>query len=509
MAVEPLSARPEPAQAWQRFLAYVARSRARSAFDEEERDFKPEVAGLVEEMIHRVVTGSDVRAVVEEALAPLDSVFDARLYTLTTPADLRALRAWAAAEPESLGRALTAFRGGGSEPQARFEAFARAAEHAPSAVVDAPDRVLAVGSLLNFALDPERFPIMRRRVLVKLERILGEPVSERSPAEEYAAHLSFVREVERRMREAGVPVRDAIDAQSLIFAAAQEHEFWAVDAPAESTEESRLARAAGKPTYLAACGIYRNEARYLREWVAFHRIVGVERFFLYDNQSTDAHLEALAPYLDDGTVTLHEWPAHPGQLSAFEHALREHGPESRWIAFLDLDEFLFSPTGRPLPEVLRAYERWPAVAVNRANFGTSGHVTPPPGLVVESYEQRIEGGASRYVKSVVDPGEALEARSPHHFSYRFRSAVNESEYPVGGMRTKSVSFSRLRVNHYYTRSEEEFRRKRGRESAVTGSLRPWRDGAVRVATSGVGTLDQEIQIYLPALRSELERVSRR
>ena len=42
--------------------------------------------------------------------------------------------------------------------------------------------------------------------------------------------------------------------------------------------------------YLAVCAIYRNEAPYLREWIEFHRLVGVERFFLYNNESTDDHM---------------------------------------------------------------------------------------------------------------------------------------------------------------------------------------------------------------------------
>ena len=41
-----------------------------------------------------------------------------------------------------------------------------------------------------------------------------------------------------------------------------------------------------KGTYLAASTIYRDDAEYLPEWIEFHRLVGVERFFLYDNGST-------------------------------------------------------------------------------------------------------------------------------------------------------------------------------------------------------------------------------
>ena len=96
-------------------------------------------------------------------------------------------------------------------------------------------------------------------------------------------------------------------------------------------------------SYLSIVAIYRDEAVYLREWVEFHRIVGVERFFLYDNFSVDDHREVLAPYLDEGIVVLHEWPVFPGQIPAYDDALRRHGAESRWIAFIDLDEFVGDP----------------------------------------------------------------------------------------------------------------------------------------------------------------------
>ena len=32
-------------------------------------------------------------------------------------------------------------------------------------------------------------------------------------------------------------------------------------------------------SYLSLCAIYRDEARYMREWLEFHRLFGVERFF--------------------------------------------------------------------------------------------------------------------------------------------------------------------------------------------------------------------------------------
>ena len=132
-------------------------------------------------------------------------------------------------------------------------------------------------------------------------------------------------------------------------------------------------------SYLSICCIYRDEAPYLREWIEFHRLVGVEHFFLYDNRSEDDHRRVLEPYVESGLVTLHDWPEHPGQRGAYDHCLRAHEGDSRWIAFIDADEFLFSPLGVPLPEILRELEDAPGVGVSWILFGTSGHETPRPG----------------------------------------------------------------------------------------------------------------------------------
>ena len=142
--------------------------------------------------------------------------------------------------------------------------------------------------------------------------------------------------------------------------------------------------------------------------------MGVERFFLYDNRSDDEHREALAPYRGGGDGRAHRVAAFPGQVQAYDDCIERHRDDSRWIAFIDIDEFLFSPTGRPLPEVLRRYERWPAVGVNRVTFGTSGHEIRAPGLVLENYTRRIDVPDSRKtaVKSIVDPRRVVRGLGP-------------------------------------------------------------------------------------------------
>ena len=261
--------------------------------------------------------------------------------------------------------------------------------------------------------------------------------------------------------------------------------------------------------YLSVCAIYRDEARYLREWVAFHRVVGVERFYLYNNRSSDDHLEALAPYLADGSVEVRDWRLYPGQIASYEHCVSEHREDSRWIAFIDIDEFLFSPTGRPLPEVLADYEDWPGVGVHRTAFGTSGHLTPQPGLVIENYVRRARNENTKgVIKSVVDPVRVESCRSCHAFIYHDGAlAVDETKQEIHPpiSHTETMSHSLLVLNHYWTKSEEECRQKLSQPTAY-GT--PRRAAAHEQALGGAlnEVLDEEILRYLPALREELARV---
>jgi hypothetical protein len=267
--------------------------------------------------------------------------------------------------------------------------------------------------------------------------------------------------------------------------------------------------------YLSICSIYRDHAEYLREWIEFHRLAGVERFFLYDNESKDDHRKVLAPYVERGTVEIHDWPSPAsvergvpwGIIGAFNDCLERHRSDSRWVAFIDIDEFLFSPTGKALPEVLAGYEQYPGVCVTRADFGTSGHHHKPPGLVTESYLRRrsYPPGVEAHMKSIVDPARVVRCRNAHWFDYADdESAVDENEQPVASVVpfTKSqASLSLLRINHYVTKSEEEFRRKQAQWAAAGRPLEP---GSAWFETMD-SDFDEAITAYLPPLRDALGR----
>jgi hypothetical protein len=492
-------------EAWQRFLGHAERVLARPRFDDGYRDWKFELAS-------RVRTLLDVRTEPDQWLSAFNELFPWRVnfrdprFDLPAPRQVNWLRRWARTDSASLERALDAFEHADRDPVERFATFADRTGQAPAKARVWHGGILAMGSVFNFALAPDSLPMLRGVFFDRVERIVGsQPDSGISLAEAYAHHLAFADEAFSRMRDAGLPIRDMVDVQSVIHIAAREHEFWASDEPEPAkAERARLRAPAGDRTYLAVCAMYQNEAPYLQEWIEFHRLVGVERFFLYDNGSSDNHLEVIAPYIETGTVVLHEWPDRPGQVKANDHCVSEHRYDTRWIATLDIDEFLFSPSGQPVSEVLVDYEEYPGVGVNWMVFGTSGHRTRAPGLLIESHLLRAKEPWS-YIKNIVDPARVVRCLQAHAFSYSHQTAVDEHCEPITqwGGRTQFGSVSRLRINHYYLRSEAEGRAKL--ETPFEGTPRPFRFEQLNRELSEEH--DEEITRYVPALKEAMMRVT--
>lgn len=65
----------------------------------------------------------------------------------------------------------------------------------------------------------------------------------------------------------------------------------------------------GKKIDLAIVTIMKNEAPYVKEWLDYHILVGVKKFYIYDNDSDDNLHDILRPYIEQGIV---EYTFFPG-----------------------------------------------------------------------------------------------------------------------------------------------------------------------------------------------------
>ncbi|WP_196787378.1 glycosyltransferase family 92 protein [Burkholderia pseudomultivorans] len=222
---------------------------------------------------------------------------------------------------------------------------------------------------------------------------------------------------------------------------------------------------------LGLAGIVKNEIEGILEWIAYHRVLGVSKFFIADNESTDGTREFLSALNAHGLVDVIDVPTLPNgkpQLPAYASLLNLARGKCDVLAFIDADEFLLPTDGDatilPLIENIFKNPDISALALNWANFGSSGELFASDGLVIDRFTRRAKQtfNVHYHYKTLVRPECGVDFFNPHHVNLkrgRYVTAVGDDlvyhERHGAGL-TNSVLWEAARVNHYATKSLEEF-----------------------------------------------------
>lgn len=223
--------------------------------------------------------------------------------------------------------------------------------------------------------------------------------------------------------------------------------------------------------YLAICAIAKNEGPYFKEWIEWHLKMGVEKFYIYDNESTDNTKEVLSPYIDSGVVEYIYFPGYRMQLAAYDDCLDRFRMEVRWLAFIDLDELIVPIKDSNIPEFLKRFEHVPAVEINWLIFGSGGATKHLPGTMMERfrYHSHPSHYLNRHVKSIIDTRRVFTLIGCHEAARISGKAADSHGNPITKhFRQREPQQDVIRINHYAVRSYEEFveKQSRGRASGT-------------------------------------------
>ncbi|XP_044465744.1 glycosyltransferase family 92 protein RCOM_0530710-like [Mangifera indica] len=232
---------------------------------------------------------------------------------------------------------------------------------------------------------------------------------------------------------------------------------------------------AQKQYEMCICTMLRNQAKFIKEWIMYHAEIGVQRWFIYDNNSED-EIESIIKSLSDlnYNITRHVWPWTKTQEAGFAHCALRAREVCDWVGFIDVDEFFHLPSGLMLYDVVGKYSGGDSkigeLRVSCHSFGPSGLKHVPTDGVTLGYTCRMV--ASERHKSIVKP----EALSPslinvvHHFHLR------------AGFYYLNVDKGKLIINHYKYQVWEVFKEKFYRR--VAAYVVDWQD------TQSVGSKDR-------------------
>ena len=124
---------------------------------------------------------------------------------------------------------------------------------------------------------------------------------------------------------------------------------------------------------VSICAIFKNESPYLKEWIEYNHIVGIDHFFLYNNNSEDDYISVLQPYIDNGIVTLCQWPHNQKQMECYMDCIENYSSETQWLGFIDIDEFIVPKSTDNIHDFLKPFEKkYGSVMIYWRLYGSSG-----------------------------------------------------------------------------------------------------------------------------------------
>ena len=269
--------------------------------------------------------------------------------------------------------------------------------------------------------------------------------------------------------------------------------------------------------YLTTATIVFDEAKYIREFVAFHKIVGVDHMLIYMDGGTDAEVcRALADFVSEGFVELVPWPRfiknRNNQFLAYQHASQYMAGRSRWLAMIDADEFLFAPESADLPSELRKREQFSAIGVYSRTYGTGGVPSISlGGLVTEILTKRAlaKNIKNTTQRTIARPEMIAAIRSANTCVLRGTTSLgwDEDGQSIKATGETGHACAQLRINHYFTRAEADFQAKLGRQYFGKGDLAVKMTAKAREAERDVLSAEEDriLHRYLPRLKTLYEQ----
>lgn len=222
---------------------------------------------------------------------------------------------------------------------------------------------------------------------------------------------------------------------------------------------------------IGICAIIRDcRPEYITEWLQWHRKTGFSKFIIYDNDSI------IPIKCSDNDVVVYRWHGRVQQHLVYADQIRKQASTKYqhrcdWVAFIDDDEFIMvEDDNKTITDYIVNCEG-DALGINWLLFGTSG-IEKPFAPQPEMFTMRAElngillpNNNTCHIKSIIKTGKIVKVKNPHAFGCKTVGIFNNA---IETHLTTQPTENGLWINHYWTRTKEDYQRKikRGRATCL-------------------------------------------
>jgi len=227
--------------------------------------------------------------------------------------------------------------------------------------------------------------------------------------------------------------------------------------------------------------IAKDEDNYIQEWIEYHLKLGFDNVFVYANNWDYKN--------DNNKVKVIRWDGEQVQDKAYKHFFENYNQTYQYAAMFDVDEFLVLKKHDNVKNFIEDYICSPGgIAINWVFFGTPEHKNREPKTINNEYSplKRFthRGPINHHIKTICrlpNPNSISKHNSINHVHWPIQLINDTSGNLWGGTLHPNMSKASIEVaqlNHYWTKSWEEwvFKVNKGRaDNGSTRDLNEWHE----------------------------------
>lgn len=219
------------------------------------------------------------------------------------------------------------------------------------------------------------------------------------------------------------------------------------------------------------CCIGRLENQYIREYVEYYKNLGVTNICLFDNNydGEEDFRDVIGDYIDDGFVILKDYRNRKVcQLDAYNECYLTYGKEYDWIAFFDIDEFMFIHGNKKINEYLsqKEFSNYDMIHINWMLFGDGGKLKNDGSQLLQRIEKPLDINSKTlynfpdnfHVKSIIrgNLNTVSWNQTPHTPTNNFRCCNASGEECISNSPFTPYDFRKAGLLHFTTKTAEEY-----------------------------------------------------
>ena len=248
-----------------------------------------------------------------------------------------------------------------------------------------------------------------------------------------------------------------------------------------------------KNTKICMCTPVKNENRYIKEYVEHHKEYGVDKIFIYDNNNIDGERleEVIGEYIKKGFVEVFDYRGKKTPLyKIMNDCYQKNYQIFDWIIFFEVDEHIHLSNYTNIKLFLQRdiFKNCEIIHLNWVQHTDNNliyydnrplHIRFPE---LEPYARYNINGSRNFIKSILRghiPNVSIN--NVHKLTQKLKGCNGfGNPQVIHGCTTPNSDFRFYYIDHYYSKSVEEFVEKLNKGDVLYGQRTSFKYARIRI-----------------------------